>query len=306
MKFSVVVPSYNSSSTIRQCLASLLEQQRPADEIIVVDSSDDETPAIIDKEFPAVTLIHLPDKTLPGPARNIGVEQASGDIIAFTDADCVAQSDWLAVLAELHQRYPQEAGIGGVVGMANPDSFPATIGYLLEFSEFVVGSNAQRKDTIPSCNLSFKRDVFERYGGFPQDLFPGEDAAFTRLLTEAGETLLLAPDVVVLHHNRDSWDRIYQHQYAVGHSFVASRRSEPALPGAFVLRHTLLSAMIPAVRWWLIVTRLWSRDRKLLWMFVKATPYVTRGLLAWYRGFRDALASSGEDSIAEERGNESA
>ena len=291
MRFSVVVPSYNSSSTIRQCLTSLLAQQHPADEIIVVDSSDDETPAIIQKQFPQVELIHLPEKTLPGQARNIGVEHASGDVMVFTDADCVAQPNWLACLSALHQRCPQEAGIGGVVGIANPDSLPGTIGYILEFSEFVVGSKAQRKYTIPSCNLSFRRDVFQEYGGFPQHLFPGEDTVFTQRLTQAGETLLLTPDAVVLHHNRDSWARVYQHQYALGKSFVASRRAQSALPGAFVLKHALLAAMIPAVRWWRTARRLWSRDQKLLWTFLKATPYVIKALMAWYRGFRDALAS---------------
>lgn len=104
VKISVVVPSYNGSSTIRRCLSSLLGQRRPADEMIVVDSSDDETPAIIENEFSQVHLIHREDQTFCGAARNIGVQVASGNIIAMTDTDCIAvpRSGWRPWKAPTH------------------------------------------------------------------------------------------------------------------------------------------------------------------------------------------------------------
>ena len=94
---TVLIPAYNAASTIRNTLSSLLEQdlEEPY-EIIVVDSSSDETPRIIAEEFPSVHLIHKDEQTDPGTARNLGVVQAKGEIIACIDADCIAPPDWLS------------------------------------------------------------------------------------------------------------------------------------------------------------------------------------------------------------------
>ena len=296
MTFSVVVPSYNSSATISQCLSSLLAQSHAAQDIIVVDSSDDETPSIIDSEFPQVEPIYLSEKTLPGRARNIGVRQARGQIIAFTDADCVAEPDWLAALGRAYKAHPEVAGVGGVVGIANPEQLPGTIGYLLEFSEFAVGSRAEKKAMMPTCNVSFRREVFARFGGFVEDRFWAEDVIFTRRLTGAGEILRLCPQAIVRHRNRETWPQVYEHQFSAGGGFAAARRFEPDLPGAFLLKHGFIARFIPAVRWWRIARRLWVRDRKLLCQFLMASPHVARGLFEWHRGFREAVANFREDS----------
>jgi len=290
MKFSVVIPSYNSSSTIRRCLESVTKQNTDFSyEIIVVDSSDDETPDIITQEFPDVKLIHLPEKTLPGKARNIGVKHASGDIVAMTDSDCIVEPGWLAALARVYDEQPGVAGVGGVVGIANPDSFPGTIGYLLEFNEFTIGSSAASKRAVPTCNVSFKRSVFEEYGGFPENFFPGEDTAFTWRLTQGGEVIWLTPEAVVLHHNRQAWAQVHRHLFAVGRSFSASRKFDPSLPGAFLLKYSMLARLIPAIRWWRISGRLLRRDLKLFGLFLAATPWVAKGLWLWYKGFREGL-----------------
>jgi len=116
MKISVVIPSYNQAGTVRNCLRSVLAQQRPADEIIVVDSSTDETPEIIAEEFPEVQLIHLAEKTPPGQARNIGVERASGEVIAFTDSDCVPTPQWLRAIDDAYRRDACVGTVGTVGG----------------------------------------------------------------------------------------------------------------------------------------------------------------------------------------------
>src|SRR3989344_1873665 len=93
---SVIIPSYNSQRYIARCLHSVISQHTTLPyEIIVVDSSKDETPFIIKKNFPSVQLISLKNQTFPGAARNIGVEKSQGKIIAFIDSDCIAASDWL-------------------------------------------------------------------------------------------------------------------------------------------------------------------------------------------------------------------
>ena len=91
---SVIVPCYNSERTIRRCLNAILSQETdiPYD-IIVVDSSVDETPQIVAREFPSVRLIHLEHRTFAGAARNVGARSTQAPFCLMIDSDCVAQPD---------------------------------------------------------------------------------------------------------------------------------------------------------------------------------------------------------------------
>ena len=86
---SVIVPAYNSEATIGACLQSLLAQSRAPDEIVVVDDGSRDGTVDIVSKYP-VRLVRLARNAGPGVARNEGAKVASGDILAFTDSDCVA------------------------------------------------------------------------------------------------------------------------------------------------------------------------------------------------------------------------
>ena len=93
---SVVIPCFNSASTIRMALDALRAQDTEVPfEIIVADSSKDETPQIVKNEYPEVHLIHFDQQTYPGTARNMGIHHARGKYIAFTDSDCLPRRDWI-------------------------------------------------------------------------------------------------------------------------------------------------------------------------------------------------------------------
>lgn len=97
---SVVVPVYNGAETIAACIESLLKQDYPSDRydiIIVENGSTDNTTEIV-KRFP-VRLFHSYDKG-PAPARNMGLSVSSAEIVAYTDADCVAAPNWLSELVK--------------------------------------------------------------------------------------------------------------------------------------------------------------------------------------------------------------
>ena len=99
MKFSVVIPTYNRIGTLRRTLAAATVQAFPDYEIIVVDDeSSDGTPEMVQRAFPSARLLR---QTHGGraAARNRGIEAATGDVIAFTDDDCLPPPDWLARLA---------------------------------------------------------------------------------------------------------------------------------------------------------------------------------------------------------------
>jgi glycosyltransferase involved in cell wall biosynthesis len=161
---SVIIPSYNSEKTIKQCLGSLINQTYEGEyEIILVDSSNDKTLEIVNSQYPNVKLVHLKSKTDPGTARNIGIRQARGEIIALIDSDCFAMTDWLKRIVEAHGETYNI--VGGVVVNGNAaDDIIGWAGYLAEFREFLPGLPKMEVNHIPTCNISYKRIIFDRYG----------------------------------------------------------------------------------------------------------------------------------------------
>ena len=280
---SVIVPSYRSLATIDACLAALGAQETAAAcEVIVVDSSDDGTGELIAERFPKVELVRLPARTLPGAARNLGVERARGQILAFTDADCVVEPRWVEKMRRAHER-EDAAGIGGAVENGRPESLVAWGGCLLEFNEFLPSAPAGPVELLATCNASFRRDVFERHGGFPADLWPSEDHLFCHRLARAGERLLFDSSIRVRHLFRPRLSEFLRHQRRLG---AASARARLAadLPHAWLVGHPLRHAT-PLLRLAAIEGRLLARDPRSFARLNLLLPLALAGLVAWGAGF---------------------
>ena len=286
MHASVIVPSYNSSTTIAHCLDALQRQKTSYTyDIIVVDSSDDGTGELIASHFPGVKLLRLPQRTLPGPARNLGIEMAQGEIFAFTDADCVPEPLWLDKMLQQHAKEDCIA-VGGAVLNGLPGNPVAWSGYLLEFNERLPSLPKRYVDLLPTCNVSFKRAVFERYGLFPVELWPSEDHIFSWRLVHAGEQLLFDPTICVHHLFRPRLWSFLQHQLRLGRASAVARR-QVDLPHAWIADHPL-RWLTPLLRLLWIETRLVRWDRPNLLRFNLLAPLCLSGLLAWGIGFCSA------------------
>ena len=223
---SVIVLSYNSQDTIRQCLDSLLAQDTSLPfEVVLVDSSADDTAAIVEHEYPWVRLIHLPRRAFPGEARNIGILNSSAEVIAFLASDCVADSQWLNTRYRWHQE--GFMGVGGAITNANPGSI---IGWANYFMEYLYCLPSRPREEIKGKlihNLSYKREMFHRYGLFPAHLRLGEDTAFNRRMMLNGEPVIFEPNVSTGHINPTSILDFLSHQYQHGVSFaLACRKGE--------------------------------------------------------------------------------
>jgi len=110
LKISVVIASYNAEKTIENCLKSIFNQDyRGNYEVIVVDSSKDNTPKIIKSKFPKVRLIKM-KKSFAELAKNLGVKHAKSDIIAFTDSDCVVPRNWLSLMVKFQKDHDVVGG----------------------------------------------------------------------------------------------------------------------------------------------------------------------------------------------------
>ena len=159
----MIIPCFNGKETVRSTLKALCSQVADFGfEVIVVDSSNDGTDQLIQREFPGVHVIHLDQQTLPGSGRNLGIRHAAGDIVAFTDADAVPDPDWIQKISDLHHTMETDA-VGGCVINGYPRSITAWVSHLIEFNEWTAHTPAGFVGNNPSVNISYKRQVFQRH-----------------------------------------------------------------------------------------------------------------------------------------------
>jgi glycosyltransferase involved in cell wall biosynthesis len=281
---SIIVPAYNSKRTIRQCLSSLLAQQTAHSyEVILVDSSKDETPQIAREEFPQVRLIHLEQQTYPGSARNLGIRHARGKILAFMDSDCVADPDWLERIIAAHAQL-DAAAIFGAVRNGTPTSVIGTVCYLIEFNEFLPRAKPRYTDILLGGNVGYKQEIFSKHNIFFTDIFPSEDTIFAWTLRQKREKIYFDPGILVAHLNRTSFSGLLRHQHTLGKASAEARRTTN-LRGQIFVKYPWLCLGLPLARWARAALRLLRTDLKYFWVFLALTPLYLIASSAWSFGF---------------------
>jgi len=285
---SVIIPSYNSTHTISKCLDSLLDQSFEGDfEVIVVDSSCDRTPEVVASDYPVVKLIRLNKRADPGTARNQGVGEARGDLIAFMDADCVAAPDWLERMAAAHESSYDI--VGGIVrNSPESNNLVGRAGYMAEFRDFLPGKGRQEVAHIPTCNISYKKRIFREFGLFQGKYYPQEDLIFNRRLSKKGEQILLDPTIQVWHRHRARLGDFLYHQYRIGEATSRVLRTIP-LEGSFIAKRPLLaislSPFMALVKFARTLQVFLRHDPNFISGRPLVLPVFSLGLVSWAIGF---------------------
>lgn len=281
---SVIVPCYNSEQTIRGCLEAILAQRTsiPYD-VIVVDSSVDQTPQIVAGEFPAVRLIHLDQRTFAGAARNVGARSTQAPFCLMIDSDCVAQPDLIERMIARH-REAEYAAVGGSLRNGTPKSLSGWTGYLIEFKEFTPGAPMRFEKTVPTANVTYRRDALERYGYFDEDMWLAEDVLFNWKMYKSGERILFDPTIEVTHLNRTGWSQVLSYQISLGRCSAEARR-RGGLPGDVLLRYPALISLMPLVRLVRAVSWFARVDRQALLIFLLVSPMYLLAACYWSFGF---------------------
>jgi glycosyltransferase involved in cell wall biosynthesis len=164
MLISVVIPTRNRVALLEPLLQSVLSQTAPRDqyEIIVVDDgSTDETPALLARfarEYPNVRSVRRGGNG-PARARNAGLEAATGDVVAFTDDDCLVDRDWVEVIRREFSNDRTLAGLEGWVYTTDHEVTPLT-------HQIVITSGGR---SFVTCNIAYRRDVLNSLQGFDND-----------------------------------------------------------------------------------------------------------------------------------------
>jgi len=301
IQVSIIVPSYNSEGTIEKCLDSILAQAcHEQYEIILIDSSTDRTPGLVNENYPQVQCCHLDTKTDPGSARNLGVARSQGSIVVFIDSDCVAMPGWLDGLVSLH-RQNRHSVVGGAVQNANPESIISLAGYVVEFSDYLPAMPMGLVWHLPTCNISYKREVFNEFGGFDHRYYPQEDYYFHWRLKKAGHHVYFDPSILVAHNHRTEWHAYLAHQRRIGR--ITSRVLKVTdLPGSGFVHRPVLAAMIIPLLPFVKFTRTLIRAFKYMPGPLLRRPWVIPvlfvGLMAWAVGFAKGVYND-DDGDAE-------
>lgn len=208
---SVVVGIRNEEKFIKECIESLLNLDYPKDsyEIIIVDGmSTDKTRDIVQK-YPVKLLLN--EKKNVAAARNLGVKNARGELVAFTDGDCKVDAQWLKVLVHEMQASPDDVVcFGGPNLIFDTDPvFGRVVGYAQE-SFLGSGGSAQSKNStkkhyvgsLPNCNAMYKKAAIKGVGGFDERFVVGQDGDLNYRIGKKGNKFLYIPKAQVLHHRR--------------------------------------------------------------------------------------------------------
>jgi GT2 family glycosyltransferase len=210
-RVSVVICTYNGGSTLEQCLRSLLALNYPDYEVIVVDDGSTDDTASILARFPNMRAIQQENRGL-STARNVGLNAATGSIIAYTDADCFADSEWLTQLIYQLQR-SGAAAVGGPNLTPEDGRLAACVAASPGQPSHVLVSD-QIAEHIPGCNMAFRREALEAINGFdPRYRKAGDDVDICWRLQQAGHWITFAPGAFVWHHRRQT-PRAYLRQQA--------------------------------------------------------------------------------------------
>jgi glycosyltransferase involved in cell wall biosynthesis len=202
-RVSVVVCAYNAERTLDQCLASLAVLDYPDYEVIVVnDGSRDRTLEIVESHG-YCRIISQPNKGLSA-ARNVGAEAASGEIVAYTDSDCVADPDWLTYLAAKMEASNLAACGGPNFPPPENQLVPAAVAVAPGGPTHVLISD-EVAEHIAGCNMAFRREVLLELGGFdPIYRAAGDDVDICWRFQDAGYTIGFSAAAVVWHFRRNT------------------------------------------------------------------------------------------------------
>jgi len=213
-KTSVIVPAYNAAATIGACLESLKTLQYPDYETIVIDDgSTDATAQIV---AAAQTRLIRGEHRGLGAARNAGIAAASGEIVAFLDADARADADWLYHLVEAVMRRGAAAASGPNFAPDNNDAYAHAPGLPRE-----VRGDGDELTQLCGCNMAITKAALAEAGGFDATfLAAGDDVDLSWRLTdlpaEKKSPLVDAPGAVVIHERRANLRGYLRQQHGYG------------------------------------------------------------------------------------------
>jgi glycosyltransferase involved in cell wall biosynthesis len=198
-----VVCAYNAERTMDPCLASLERLSYPDYEVVVIDDGSTDRTLEIAQRYPYCRIISQENRGLSA-ARNVGAAAATGEIVAYTDSDCVADPEWLTYLVATMER-------AGHAACGGPNFPPPEESLVPEAVAVAPGApchvllDDEIAEHIAGCNMAFRRDVLLAAGGFdPIFRAAGDDVDICWRLQDAGHVIGYSAAALVWHFRRNT------------------------------------------------------------------------------------------------------
>ena len=256
---SIIIPTYNRREEIKDLLISLKRQDCPSPfEIIIVDDgSTDGTRELLQsiaKEWGEQLRFLSQDNRGVGPARNLGIRHAQGDILVFVDSDCIAPPQWLknltAVLSD-----PQVGAAGGSELAPPGDSLlMKCFSYLMTAFLTTGGLRGKTGKKLGKYyprggNMAVRKQALDAVGGFINRTYGGEDIVLNYKVKQAGFLLKYAENASIYHHRRSTISQHFRQIFQLGKARIAIARLHRSLlePVYTMPAAVLLFAVILAV-----------------------------------------------------------
>lgn len=225
---SVVIPVLDDFVRLRQCLDALAAQTLPREqfEVLVVDNGSRSDPW---QELRGYGFVRVLQEHSPGSyaARNTGLAEVRGEIVAFTDSDCVPAPQWLEAGVEAVRRRGPEIVVGGRVELFAEDPQRPT---LAEEFELALGFSQERYVNVRhysvTANMFTTPQTFARVGGFDARLRSGGDKQWGNRAHAAGVPLHYCPAALVRHPARRSMDELFRKRARVVGGHLSLARSK--------------------------------------------------------------------------------
>jgi glycosyltransferase involved in cell wall biosynthesis len=218
---SVIVPAHNASAGMPRLLEALAAQTLDdAYEVIVVDDGSTDATSEHVQRRPWVRYLRSDEQQGSYAARNRGVELARGDVIAFTDADCVPLATWLERGLEA-----LTADVDLVAGRIDFElSERPSVAAIVDSIRFLDQEHYTSLGFGATANLLVRRSAFEKVGSFNASLRSGGDQEFGLRATAAGARIRYASQAIVMHESRDTLRAIARKSYRIGRGLASHRR----------------------------------------------------------------------------------
>ncbi len=256
---SVIVPVLNDSERLRNCLKALENQTytKSLYEVIVIDNGSHDNIENVVSRYSKAILYH---ESKPGSysARNKGLSIAKGDIIAFTDSDCIPAQDWIEKGVANILRAPNCGLLAGKINVffRNPDK-PTSVELYESVTAFQQKDNAECKGFGATANIFTFRDVINHVGNFNDILKSSGDFEWGQRVRSFGYKIVYGEDACVSHPARYSVDEICKKQVRLIEGFYGIIKISKSYPLISFLGSVALDLMPPVVS----IPRICSNER---------------------------------------------
>lgn len=276
---SIIIPCRNSVATIGAAVRTALAQTPSPIEVLVIDdaSSDGSADAAA---AAGARVIRLEQRRNAGGARNRGIDEAHGTVLAFLDADVEIAPDWLAIVKEVLASDPSVVAVGGRIFNGQPSVW-AELDLLLNHSEWISGDGRPCR-SYPTMAIAYRRDAVGQIR-FPATNL-GEDTFFALTVLAQGGQIWYEPRIRILHkHKRLDRRQFWLRQISAGQQLYWTRRSLD-LPGKILFRLPILLFTFPHL--WLVAGRMLKQG--MVGKSIALFPLLFAGEIARIFGFLSA------------------